>query len=140
MIEIPLEQVPNQLLEIILNKTYNNEETFANFYDTNIKDENVKENTVQEQPNVRELFGSVGKNDLKSFKEYLEENKDRVDQMVSLTRYNYSVTPTVYTKNIDKANKEQTLTRSGHKKNAPEWLNIKKTKINLIFANSTLQF
>ena len=30
-------------LEIILNKTYNNEETFANFYDTNIKDENVKE-------------------------------------------------------------------------------------------------
>ena len=65
------------------------------------EDENVKENTVQEQPNVRELFGSVGKNDLKSFKEYLEENKDRVDQMVSLTRYNYSVTPTVYTKNID---------------------------------------
>ena len=65
------------------------------------EDENVKENTVQEQPNVRELFGSVGKNDLKSFKEYLEENKDKVDQMVSLTRYNYSVTPTVYTKNID---------------------------------------
>ena len=30
-------------LEIILNKTYNNEETIANFYDTNIKDENVKE-------------------------------------------------------------------------------------------------
>ena len=30
-------------IEIILNKTYNNEETFANFYDTNIKDENVKE-------------------------------------------------------------------------------------------------
>lgn len=65
------------------------------------EDENVKENTVQEQPNVRELFGSVGKNDLKSFKEYLEKNKDKVDQMVSLTRYNYSVTPTVYTKNID---------------------------------------
>ena len=30
-------------IEIILNKTYNNEETFANFYDTNLKDENVKE-------------------------------------------------------------------------------------------------
>lgn len=30
-------------IEIILNKTYNNEETFANFYDANIKDENVKE-------------------------------------------------------------------------------------------------
>ena len=65
------------------------------------EEQQVKENTVQEQPNVRELFGSVGKNDLKSFKEYLEENKDEVDQMVSLTRYNYSVTPTVYTKNVD---------------------------------------
>ena len=30
-------------IEIILNKTYNNEETFANFYDANIKDENEKE-------------------------------------------------------------------------------------------------
>ena len=65
------------------------------------EEQQVKENTVEEQPNVRELFGSVGKNDLKSFKEYLEENKDEVDQMVSLTRYNYSVTPTVYTKNVD---------------------------------------
>jgi len=65
------------------------------------EEQQVKENTVQEQPNVRELFGSVGKNDLKSFKKYLEENKDKVDQMVSLTRYNYSVTPTVYTKNVD---------------------------------------
>ena len=65
------------------------------------EEQQVKENTVQEQPNVRELFSSVGKNDLKSFKEYLEENKDEVDQMVSLTRYNYSVTPTVYTKNVD---------------------------------------
>ena len=65
------------------------------------EEQQVKENTVQEQPNVRELFSSVGKNDLKSFKEYLEENKDEVDHMVSLTRYNYSVTPTVYTKNVD---------------------------------------
>ena len=65
------------------------------------EEQQVKENTVQEQPNVRELFSSVGKNDLKSFKEYLEENKDEVDQMVSLTRYNYSVSPTVYTKNVD---------------------------------------
>ena len=65
------------------------------------EEQQVKENTVEEQPNVRELFSSVGKNDLKSFKEYLEENKDEVDQMVSLTRYNYSVTPTVYTKNVD---------------------------------------
>ena len=47
------------------------------------EEQQVKENTVQEQPNVRELFGSVGKNDLKSFKKYLEENKDKVDQMVT---------------------------------------------------------
>ena len=61
----------------------------------------TQERTVEEQQNMRELFGSVGRNDLKSFKQYLEENQDKVNEMVSFTKYDYSVTPTIYTKNSE---------------------------------------
>ena len=61
----------------------------------------TQERTVKEQQNMRELFGSVGRNDLKSFKQYLEENQDKVNEMVSFTKYDYSVTPTIYAKNSE---------------------------------------
>ena len=57
---------------------------------------------VIEQQNVADLFGTVGRNDLKSFKKYIEDEKETVDTMVSEIRYSYAVTPTVYTKNKDK--------------------------------------
>ena len=57
---------------------------------------------VTEQQNIVNMFGSIGKNDLKSFKYYLQDNKKKVDDMVSLTTYTYSVTPTIYTKNNKK--------------------------------------
>lgn len=59
----------------------------------------LPDRTVEEKQNMEEMFGTVGKNDLKSFKTYLEENKEEVNKMVSLTSYQYSVAPTVYTKN-----------------------------------------
>ena len=63
----------------------------------------VKEGeNVTEQQNISTMFGSVGKNDLKSFKYYLQDNKKRVDELVSLTRYSYSVTPMIYTKTANK--------------------------------------
>ena len=52
---------------------------------------------VTEQQNISAMFGSVGKNDLKSFKNYLHEKEDRVNELVTLTRYSYSVTPMIYT-------------------------------------------
>ena len=58
----------------------------------------VKEPKVKEQQNVADLFGTVGRNDLKTFKEYLEKNQDKVDEMVSLTRYSYAVQPNIYTR------------------------------------------
>ena len=54
----------------------------------------------EEKQNMEEMFGTVGKNDLKTFKTYLEENREEVSKMVSLTSYQYSVAPTVYTKNL----------------------------------------
>ena len=62
-------------------------------------EENSKEGVVKEQQNVADLFGTVGRNDLKSFKKYLEKNQNNVDEMVSLTRYSYAVSPTIYTRN-----------------------------------------
>ena len=60
-----------------------------------------KEQKVIEQPNVADLFGTVGRNDLKSFKEYIEKNQTKVDEMVSLTRYSYGISPNVYTRTED---------------------------------------
>ncbi len=58
-------------------------------------------NKVVEQQNVAAMFGSVGKNDLKSFKQYIEDNSAKVDKMVSLTRYTYAVNPMIYTRNAE---------------------------------------
>ena len=69
-------------------------------------EEKLEKGKVKEEQNVAELFGSVGRNDLKSFKKYIEENQKEVDTMVSLTRYDYAVAPTIYTRN---ANKELVL-------------------------------
>ena len=63
--------------------------------------EENKGDKVKEQQNVAELFGTIGRNDLKSFKKHLEANKDKVDEMVSLTRYSYAVSPHIYTRDIN---------------------------------------
>ena len=56
---------------------------------------------VTEVQNVADMFGSIGKNDLKSFKAYIEDKSDRVDEMVSLTKYAYAISPMIYTQNED---------------------------------------
>ena len=56
-------------------------------------------NRVIEKQNIADMFGTVGKNDLRTFKKYIEDNSEKLNEMVSLTRYTYSVTPTIYTKN-----------------------------------------
>jgi len=61
-----------------------------------------KENIVVEQQNVADMFATVGKNDLKTFKKYIEDNQNKVNEMVSLTRYSYAVKPMIYTKNAEK--------------------------------------
>ena len=59
----------------------------------------TEENKVTEKQNIADMFGTVGKNDLRTFKKYIEDNSEKLNEMVSLTRYTYSVTPTIYTKN-----------------------------------------
>ena len=63
--------------------------------------EENKGDKVKEQQNVAELFGTIGRNDLKSFKKHLDSNKNKVDEMVSLTRYSYAVSPNIYTRDVN---------------------------------------
>ena len=56
--------------------------------------------TITEKQNIANMFESVGKNDLKSFKEYLEEHNDEVNNLTKMVKYYYDVVPFVYTKNI----------------------------------------
>ncbi len=61
------------------------------------KGESTGEDTVQERQYISNMFSKIGSNDLTSLKNYLEEQEDKVNEMVSLTDYQYSVSPMIYT-------------------------------------------
>lgn len=63
------------------------------------EDDREEEGVVYEQQVVSSMFSSIGTNDLKSFKGYLESHQDIVDDMASILEYNYSVSPQIFTKN-----------------------------------------
>lgn len=57
---------------------------------------------VKEKQYLTSMFSSIGANDLKSFKKYLEDNEKTVDELTTLVRYQYSVKPMVFTKDSKK--------------------------------------
>ena len=60
-----------------------------------------KENSVTESKNLENMLASVGKNDIKSFKKYIEDNDKKVSSLTTNVSYNYEVIPNIYTKNIN---------------------------------------
>ncbi|MDO5556843.1 MAG: ABC transporter ATP-binding protein/permease [Clostridia bacterium] len=62
-------------------------------------EETGKDGVIKETQNMANMFSKIGKNDLKSFKNYLDENQKTVDEMVSFTQYLYDIKPLIYTKN-----------------------------------------
>ena len=54
------------------------------------------ENVIERQY-LTTMFSSIGTNDLKSFKKYLESNEEDYSKDVSQIKYSYSVTPNIYT-------------------------------------------
>ena len=62
--------------------------------------EEREDGVVTENKNFTNMFSKIGENDLKSLKYYLQDNKKKVDSMVSLTQYKYSVAPIIYTKDV----------------------------------------
>ena len=59
------------------------------------------ENVIERQY-LTTMFSSIGTNDLKSFKQYLDYNEPEYSKDVSQIKYSYSVSPNIYT--IDTAN------------------------------------
>lgn len=62
-------------------------------------EETNTKNTVKESQVIKDMFSKVGTNDLKHFKEYLDQNKEQVNQITSTVQYIYSAKPQVFTKN-----------------------------------------
>ena len=65
--------------------------------------EDKKGNTVKEQQYITTMLSSISTNDLKSFKNYIEDNYSKVENDLSSIKYSYSVDPLIYT--IDSTNK-----------------------------------
>ena len=65
------------------------------------KSEDAEDGVVKEEQYMQTMFSTIGKNDLKTFKRHLEEEQDKIGDMVSLLRYQYSVSPMVFTTNSD---------------------------------------
>ncbi len=62
------------------------------------KQENQQDgNNVIERQYLTTMFSSIGTNDLKSFKQYLEDHEEEYKDYVSDVKYAYSITPTIYT-------------------------------------------
>ena len=67
----------------------------------------LPEGELGEQQIFASMFSQVGKNDLGSFKAYLEENYDQVAHTISAVRYGYSIQPRIFandTQNILQVN------------------------------------
>lgn len=64
------------------------------------KDDSKSENgkDIVETKNIEKMFNSVGKNDIKSFKNYIEKRSSKVNNMTTYVGYSYSVVPNIYTK------------------------------------------
>ena len=65
------------------------------------KSEDAEDGVVKEEQYMQTMFSTIGKNDLKTFKRHLEEEQDKIGDMVSLLRYQYAVSPMVFTTNSD---------------------------------------
>lgn len=61
--------------------------------------EGVKENEISVVNTVTSLFSKQNKNDLKSFKAYLEENRAEVEPYVNNIQYQYGIIPQIYLQN-----------------------------------------
>ena len=61
------------------------------------KGEATGENSVRERQYISNMFSKIGTNDLATFKKYLEKNENKLDDMVNVVDYQYSVSPMIYT-------------------------------------------
>ncbi len=92
----------------ITNKQADMTSLFLSMMDKEYSDD--KSNKVHEKQYITSMFGSVSKNNLKSFKNYYEKNKLLLKDDISSVKYSYNVTPNIYT--LDSKNKISKLNPS----------------------------
>ena len=68
----------------------------------NDKDKDYKKDEVIESQVIRDMFSKIGQNDLTSLNNYIMKNQSKVNEMVSLIQYKYSIEPLIYSKNNKK--------------------------------------
>jgi len=56
----------------------------------------AEEGTVVEQQMISQMFAQIGKNDLGSFKKYLEEHYDEIGHTITSIKYSYNISPRIY--------------------------------------------
>ena len=59
-------------------------------------EEKPKSDIIREQQVMSEMLGSIGSNDLKTFKEYLESKADTIDPWFNYYEFSYGISPTIY--------------------------------------------
>jgi len=73
---------------------------FGALLSAHVEGKNEEDGTVKEQMLIQSMMNSVGSNDLKSFKNWLENNTNKYCDDVKQIGYAYSVSPLIYTKDV----------------------------------------
>ena len=60
------------------------------------RENKVEGDRVRESQYLTTMFSSIGTNDLRTFKAYLQNNEDEYGKDVSKIKYSYSISPTIY--------------------------------------------
>lgn len=64
-------------------------------------DDKIEDGYVKEIPIITSITNSFGSNDIKSFKEWLENNENLHHDIVTKIEYSYSVSPLIYTRDVN---------------------------------------
>ena len=69
---------------------------------TNTTDKKSKnKDSVVESKNLENMLSTIGKNDMKSFKKYIEQENETVSKLATEVTYGYGITPNIYTRDIN---------------------------------------
>ena len=68
---------------------------------TNNEEDNQKDGDINVSKRITNMFSTIGSNDLKSFKKYLESDENNIKKYAKAIEYSYDVTPTIYSSNIE---------------------------------------
>lgn len=84
--------------------------------DTNNESEKQNEGDIAVSKKIINMFSTIGSNDLKSFKKYLESDESNIKEYAKAIEYSYDVTPIIYssdTENIRQVNPDITFASLG---------------------------